>query len=53
MVEYKVIKTRVDYAEGELNELAKQGWRVVTTSPNIARGYGLVIILEKELDNVL
>ncbi len=48
MFEYKVIKSRVDNAEKEINELAKDGWRVVNASPNIAAGYGLVIILEKE-----
>ena len=48
MFEYKVIKTKVDNAEREINELAKDGWRVINASPNIAMGYGLVIILEKE-----
>ena len=45
---YKVIKTRVDNAEKEINELARDGWRVINASPNIAVGYGLVVILEKD-----
>ena len=53
MYEYKLIKTRVDYAEEEMNQLAKDGWRVINASPNIARGYGLVIILEREVENNL
>ena len=48
MYEYKVIKVRVDLAEDEMNKYAKEGWRVINTSPNIARGYGLVVVLEKE-----
>ena len=48
MYEYKVIKSVVKSAEKEMNELAKQGWRVVAVSPDIARGMGLVITLEKE-----
>lgn len=31
-----------------MNELAKQGWRVVAVSPNVAMGMGLVITLERE-----
>ena len=48
MYEYKVVKTRVDSAEGEMNKLAKEGWRVINASPNIAAGYGLVIVFERE-----
>ena len=48
MCEYKVIKVRVDLAEEEMNKYAKEGWRVINVSPNIAMGYGLVIILEKQ-----
>ena len=52
MYEYKVIKTRVDMAEEEINKLANEGWRVINASPNIAKGYGLVIILEKENEQI-
>lgn len=45
---HKVIKTRVDNAEKEINELARDGWRVINASPNIAVGYGLVVVLEKD-----
>lgn len=48
MFEYKVIKASVNSAQHEMNELAKQGWRVVAVSPNVAMGMGLVITLERE-----
>lgn len=48
MFEYKVIKSRINSAQHEMNELAKQGWRVVAVSPNVAMGMGLVITLERE-----
>ncbi len=49
MYEYKVIKTNIVDAESEMNALAKEGWRVIEISPNIAKGYGLVITLEREV----
>lgn len=48
MYEYKVIKTSVNSAEAEMNKLAKEGWRVIAVSPNVAMGMGLVITLERE-----
>lgn len=45
--EYKVIKTKVNDAEEEMNRLAKDGWRVVAVSPNVAMGYGLVVTFER------
>ena len=48
MYEYKVIKVVVKNAEKEMNELAKQGWRVIEVSPDIARGMGLIVTLERE-----
>lgn len=48
MYEYKVIKVRVDNAEDEMNKLANDGWRVINASPNIAAGYGLVVVFERE-----
>ena len=35
-----------------MNELAKEGWRVVAVSPDIARGMGLIITLEKEKEEL-
>ena len=52
MYEYKVIKVVVKNSEKEMNELAKQGCRVVAVSPDIARGMGLVITLEKEKEEL-
>lgn len=48
MYEYKIEKSKVDEAESVMNEYAKDGWRVVTVSPNIARGYGVIITFERE-----
>ena len=45
--EYKVIKVGVNDAEEEMNKYRKEGWRVVTVTPNIARGFGVVVTLER------
>ncbi|MCQ2800022.1 MAG: DUF4177 domain-containing protein [Bacilli bacterium] len=31
-----------------MNDLAKQGWRVIAVTPNQFMGYGLVITFERE-----
>ena len=49
MYEYKVEAFRVDEAEDEMNDLAEDGWRVIAVSPNIAKGYGIVVTFEREL----
>ena len=49
MFEYKVEEYKVRNAEKEMNELAKDGWRVVSVSPNIAVGYGVVVTYEREI----
>lgn len=49
MYEYKVIEVAFKDSEAAFNELAKDGWRVVTVSPNIAKGMGLIATLEKKL----
>lgn len=48
--EYKVIKASVNSAEKEMNELAKDGWRVITVSPNVAVGMGVIITLERPIE---
>lgn len=48
MYEYKVEVMKVKDAEPRMNELARQGWRVITVSPNINMGYGIVITFERE-----
>ena len=47
-IEYKVIKSSVNSAEAEMNRYAKDGWRVIEVSPNVAVGMGIVITLERE-----
>ena len=53
MLEYKILKTKVNEAEVELNRLDEQGWRVVST--DLIQGVSLtqsatpmVITLERE-----
>lgn len=49
MYEYRVIALLVRECEERFNELAKDGWRLVSTSPNLARGYGVVATFEREV----
>ncbi len=49
MFEYRVEKLLVNQAEARMNELAREGWRVISATPNLARGYGLVVVLERPL----
>lgn len=39
MFEYKIGDYRVKEAEQKMNEMAKEGWRVVTFTPNVLRRY--------------
>ena len=48
MFEYKVVDVGVKKAQEEMNRWAKEGWRVIAVSPNIAMGYGLVITFERQ-----
>ena len=49
MYEYKVEVCKIKYAELKMNEMAKQGWRVIAVSPDIAAGYGVIITFERPL----
>lgn len=49
MVEYKVIVLKVKDMEETFNRLAKEGWKLITSSPNMAMGYGVVCTLEREV----
>lgn len=51
MYEYKVEIYKVKEAENKMNELAKLGWRVISVSPNMAMGYGIIVIFERLVDN--
>ena len=48
MYEYKVEILKVREAESRMNELARDGWRVVEITPNVAMGYGVVVTFERE-----
>ena len=47
MYEYKVEVLAVRDADYRMNVLAKDGWRVVAVTPNIAMGHGLVVTFER------
>lgn len=49
MLEYKVEIYKVKEAEKEMNKLAQLGWRVITVSPNMAMGYGIVVTYERQI----
>ena len=47
MYEYKVEIYLVKNAEVEMNRMAKEGWRVVAVTPNVAVGNGIVVTFER------
>ena len=47
MYEYKVEVLGVREAEERMNQLAKDGWRVIEITPNIAMGHGIVVTFER------
>ncbi len=52
MYEYKVLTVTVKEYEKTLNRYAKEGWRLVTATPNTGIGVGLVglvITLERKV----
>ena len=46
MYEYKVLDLLVNQCENTF----KEGWRVVTVSPNIAKGAGVIATMERKID---
>lgn len=50
MYEYKVEIYKVKEAEESMNRFASEGWRVITVSPNMGVGYGLVVTYERKRD---
>ncbi len=51
MFEYKVEKYKIKNAEESMNNLAKEGWRVISVSPNEALGFGIIVTYEREVKN--
>ena len=49
MYEYKVLVLGVKKCEEQFNQLAKDGWRLVTMCPNQTRGVGVIATLEREV----
>lgn len=50
MYEYKVETYSLKDAEKEMNKLAKEDWRVIAVSPNIALGCGVVVTYERKVN---
>ena len=50
MYEYKVLELAVRECERVFNQLAKDGWKLVTMSPNIAMGMGIVATMERKIE---
>lgn len=48
MYEYKVLTLSVKECEKTINQLAKEGWRLVAMVPNQAMGFGVVATLERQ-----
>jgi len=49
MYEYKMISKTVRECEAACNELAKDGWRVVSVCPDQVKGVGVIATLEREV----
>lgn len=52
MYEYKVLTLSVKECEKTLNQYAKEGWRLVTMTPNIAMGMGVIATLERKTGSI-
>ncbi len=49
MFEYRVeIINMVRQAEAEINRIASDGWRVISVTPNLAMGHGLIVTFERK-----
>ena len=52
MYEYKVETYKIKEAEDKMNDLAKEGWRVIKVFPNITLGYGIVVTYERQIKDI-
>ena len=49
MFEYRVeIINMVRQAETEMNRIAEEGWRIISVTPNLAVGHGLIVTFERK-----
>ena len=49
MFEYRVeIINMVRQAETEMNRISTEGWRVISVTPNLAVGHGLIVTFERK-----
>lgn len=49
MYEYKVLTSHVYKCEETFNQLAKDGWRLVSMVSNLAMGIGVIAVFEKQI----
>lgn len=50
MYEYKVLVLAVRKCEETFNQLAKEGWKLVTMSPDIVREMGVIATMERKIE---
>ena len=48
MFEYRVEIYAVREAEEKMNRLGVDGWRVITVTPNLAMGHGIIVTFERQ-----
>ena len=51
MTAYKVETSSVGDAERIMNDMAEYGWKVVAVTPNIFKGYGIIITFERNSES--
>lgn len=51
ITEYKVETSSVLDAERIMNDMAKYGWKVIAVTPNIFKGYGIIITFERNRES--
>ena len=49
--EYRVETCTIARAEEVMNQAAREGWRVIAVTPNIAKGFGVTVTFERALEN--
>ena len=53
ITEYKVETSSVGDAERIMNDMARDGWKVIAVTPNIFKGHGIIITFERNRERKL
>ncbi len=48
MFEYRIEICNVRDAAEKMNRLGAEGWRVITVTPNLAMGHGIIVTFERQ-----